>query len=171
MSASNNSHQEVQFGTFRINTGSIFYQSERGSTAFVNLRPIVPGHVLVIPKRIVATMEELDEDEYLDVWISVRLVQKLLKAHYDCEAFNVAIQDGRAAGQSVPHVHVHVLPRTEGDYENNDDIYAHLEDWAPRDELQNKPTLEGAEDSARRDRSIDEMHEEAAIYRSYHGNI
>lgn len=123
-----------------------------------------------MPERIVATMEELTEDEYLDMWKSVRTVQRILKQHYsDTTAFNVAIQDGRAAGQSVPHVHVHILPRKGGDFERNDDIYEEIERWAPRDELKETKmngSIDVPDDEDRVDRTDEMMAEEAALYRS-----
>ena len=133
----------------------------------MNLRPIVPGHVLIMPERIVATMEELSEEDYLDLWKSVRTVQRLLKQHYtETTAFNVAVQDGKAAGQSVPHVHVHVLPRTGGDFERNDDVYEELDQWAPRDELKGTPmSIDVPEDKDRVDRTSEMMASEAALYR------
>lgn len=71
------------------------------------------------------------------------------------------------AGQSVPHVHVHILPRYCGDLERNDDIYDKLESWAPRDELSiNKPKIDVPDDSERSDRTMEEMAEEALLYRS-----
>lgn len=162
--------EDVLFGKFVIPTESIFYRSSASSIAFVNLRPIVPGHVLVIPERIVPVMSDLSEDEYLDLWKTVRLVQGMLKRHFtNCDAFNVAVQDGFAAGQSVPHAHVHILPREEGDYENNDDIYEDLQEWAPRqpEKYDRKfPQLEVLKDSERRDRTPQEMAEEAQAYRN-----
>jgi bis(5'-adenosyl)-triphosphatase len=156
----------MHFGKFVISSSHIFYRSPL-SAAFVNLRPIVPGHVLVVPRRIVARMEDLTNDEYIDLWQSARDVQSMLKKHYQATGFNVAVQDGRVAGQSVPHVHVHILPRTEGDFERNDDVYDEMQEWAPRKELsKNKPTLDVPEDEDRKDRTVEQMTEEAAIYRS-----
>lgn len=120
-----------------------------------------------MPKRIVAQMKDLTLEEYIHVWTTVRTVQAALSHHYTaCLAFNVAVQDGRAAGQSVPHVHVHILPRCEGDFERNDDIYDQLQEWAPREE--GKPpvaTLQVPDDNERRDRTPQEMAEEASLYR------
>lgn len=80
----------------------------------------------------------------------------------------MAVQDGRAAGQSVPHAHVHILPRFMGDFERNDDIYHELEEWAPRDEFKRTtPKLDVVDDSERKDRTSEEMAKEAAIYRAY----
>lgn len=136
------------------------------SAAFVNLRPIVPGHVLVVSNRVVPRISELYDDEYADLWKSVRLVQAMLTKHYNATAFNVAVQDGRSAGQSVPHVHVHILPRIEGDFARNDDVYDELQDWAPRiGDSDRTPKLEVPEDEYRTDRTPEQMADEAAIYK------
>mmetsp|Transcript_7375 Transcript_7375/g.16720 ORF Transcript_7375/g.16720 Transcript_7375/m.16720 type:complete len:232 (+) Transcript_7375:160-855(+) len=155
------------FGNFKISSNQIFFRSEK-SFAMVNLRPLVPGHVLICSNRVIPLLSDLEEDEYDDFWRTVRVVQKVLKQQYECDAFNVAVQDGASAGQSVPHVHVHILPRYGGDLERNDDIYDQLEAWAPRDEMisKEKPKLDVPEDSERRDRTIEEMAQEAAIYQS-----
>ena len=74
------------------------------------------------------------------------------------------------AGQLVPHVHVHILPRYCGDFERNDDIYDQLEAWAPRDEMsRNKPKMDVPDDSEGCDRTVKERAEEALIYRNLFG--
>lgn len=168
-----NSNEDAYFGRFVIPSASIFYRSpEQGSMAFVNLRPIVTGHVLIMTQRIVPYLRDLTDQEYIDLWRTVRTVQAMLRKHYDCDAFNVAVQDGQAAGQSVPHVHVHILPRKDGDYERNDDIYNDLEEWAPRPELRlEKPKLQVADDTDRRDRTREDMASEAALYRNILNNL
>jgi bis(5'-adenosyl)-triphosphatase len=158
---------KLNFGPFLISHDHVFFTSEL-SAAFVNLRPIVPGHVLVMPLRVVPLLADLTLDEYQDLWLTVRLVQGVLKRHYtSCEAFNIAVQDGEAAGQSVPHVHVHLLPRKRGDYQRNDDVYDDIQNWAPRDELKAKEhtSLDVPEDNQRKDRTSEQMGEEASIYR------
>jgi bis(5'-adenosyl)-triphosphatase len=159
------SAMDCLFGKFHIPEDTVFLRTE-STFAFVNLRPIVPGHVLVCPVKIVPKLEDLSDEEYKCLWLTVRTTQKMLKDRYNCSAFNVAVQDGRAAGQSVPHVHVHILPRVAGDYERNDDVYDHLNSWAPKDELKVDTTLEVAEDKDRKDRTRQEMTDEAADYRS-----
>lgn len=155
------------FGRFIISSDQIFYRSNH-SFAMVNLRPIVPGHVLICSTRVIPLLSELNDDEYDDLWKSVRVIQRVLKVKYNCDAFNVAVQDGTHAGQSVPHVHVHVLPRHRGDLERNDDIYDELEAWAPRDEKKSMkiPKFDVPEDSERRDRTLKEMAAESAMYKS-----
>lgn len=73
---------------------------------------------------------------------------------------SVVIQDGPQAGQTVPHVHIHVLPRKAGDFEKNDEIYDAIE--VKEKELQQKLDL----DKERKDRSLEEMNQEADQYRS-----
>jgi bis(5'-adenosyl)-triphosphatase len=156
---------DMQFGKFIIPKASIFARSQ-SSAAFVNLRPIVPGHVLVMPERIVPHLEDLSTTEYTDLWLLVRQIQSILKKQYKATAFNVAVQDGRAAGQSVPHVHVHILPRSAGDFTNNDDIYDSLEEWAPLEGMMKQKTnIDVPDDKDRVDRTIEMMAEEAATYR------
>jgi len=182
MSASNTEEQtkteteaELIFGKFKISKSQIFYESPSDLTAaIVNLRPIVPGHVLVIPKRIVPKLSELTNEEYDDLWRSVRIIQNALESHYHAGGFNVAVQDGKMAGQSVPHVHVHILPRQEGDFERNDDVYDKLEDWAPtramcEEKQRNKVELEVPDDDDRKDRTTQMMEEESSLYKALMG--
>jgi len=163
MTSSNDT--DATFGKFKIDAKNIFYRSEH-SLAFVNLRPIVPGHVLVIPKEPNALLSDIPEDAYDDLWRTVRKVQSALKDHYDATAFNVAVQDGRAAGQSVPHAHVHILPRTSTDaYAGDDAIYEELEQWAPREDEKKPKGMEIP--ASRQDRTADDMAAEAASYRPW----
>ena len=163
--------KDMKFGKFLIPKASVFCRSSPSgnAVAFVNLRPIVPGHVLVMPKRIVPFLADLSEEEYLEMWTLVRQVQTVLKdAYKGTSAFNVAVQDGKAAGQSVPHVHIHILPRTGGDFERSDDVYDALEAWAPTPELakaKEKTDIDVPDDDDRVDRTTDMMADEASMYR------
>jgi len=156
---------DAMFGKFVIRSDCIFYRTQH-SLAFVNLRPIVPGHVLIVSQRVAPRLQDLTATEYADVWTTVRAVQQILQQRYGAESFNVAVQDGRAAGQSVPHVHVHILPRTAGDFQRNDDVYQELEEWAPRRDMKQAiAQLDVPEDEQRRDRTPQEMAKEAETYR------
>jgi bis(5'-adenosyl)-triphosphatase len=62
-------------------------------------------------------------------------------------------------------VHVHILPRLANDFNRNDDIYDALQEWAPRDDLCQRILLEVPEDADRRDRTSEEMANEAKMYR------
>jgi len=163
-------YDDAQFGNFVIRADCIFYRSIE-TFAFVNLRPIVPGHVLVASRRVVSRLQDLTDDEYVDLWKTVREVQGILQeaqhqqSRNSSTSFNVSVQDGRGAGQSVPHVHVHILPRVTGDFARNDDIYQALEEWAPRPSTTSTTArLEVPDDDQRRDRTPQEMAEEAEIY-------
>lgn len=79
--------------------------------AAVNLKPVVPGHVLLSPKRVVARFAELSPEEVADLWTLAQRVGAAIEPHFGASSLTLAIQDGPQAGQTVPHVHVHILPR------------------------------------------------------------
>ncbi|MDP7551355.1 MAG: HIT domain-containing protein [Acidimicrobiales bacterium] len=90
----------------------------RGSTCFVlmNVYPYSSGHMLVLPKRAVATLEDLTEEEYGELWAAVRTAVAALKEALSPQGVNVGLNLGRAAGAGIEgHVHVHVVPRWSGD--------------------------------------------------------
>ena len=77
--------------------------------------PIVSGHVLIAPKRCVAKYEDLTKAEKEAIEeLRMKICDSLKKA-FDAEGFNFAWNDGKNCGQSVPHFHLHVLPRKTGD--------------------------------------------------------
>ena len=89
---------------------------DAGCTAFMDIRPINAGHVLVVPDDHAASLAELPEDAGADMF---RTAQKVAAALYEsglhCEGINLLLADGEAAGQEVFHVHLHVIPRFAGD--------------------------------------------------------
>ena len=117
---------DIKFGPYNITPSSIFFES-KFCYGLVNLKPIVPGHVLIIPKNVVKRCGDLSLEEATDLFQSVYKVVPVIEKHYGSSALNIAMQDGFEAGQSVPHVHFHILPRKKGDYERNDDVYEELE--------------------------------------------
>jgi histidine triad (HIT) family protein len=83
--------------------------------AFMDINPIRPGHVLVVPRQSVATLQELEpaaRAQLLD--LAVRIGQAQQRA-LGSRAQHLLVNDGRAASQTVPHVHIHVIPRYAGD--------------------------------------------------------
>jgi bis(5'-adenosyl)-triphosphatase len=152
----------------------------------VNIKPILSGHVLVVSNRVVPRFTDLDAKEVTDLFTTVQKVQKMLARVYltdrDAEgeevgkvedgAFNIAIQDGRSAGQTVEHVHCHIIPRMK-DSTGGDEIYDKMESeegnvggglWD-----RSRPVQVGKfpiiEDSSRKPRSDEEMNKEAAFFR------
>jgi len=83
--------------------------------ALVDPYPVTSGHALVIPKRHVTRLSDLDEREILQIFECVTVLQSTLST---ADGFNVGFNQGRAAGQSIPHLHCHVIPREEGDVDN-----------------------------------------------------
>ena len=77
--------------------------------------PVSPGHTLVIPRRHCQGLFDLSADEYGAVWRLARVVRDSLHERLHPDGFNVGANDGAAAGQTVPHAHVHVIPRFDGD--------------------------------------------------------
>ncbi|OAV91853.1 hypothetical protein PTTG_02669 [Puccinia triticina 1-1 BBBD Race 1] len=115
----------LKFSSFDV-TNQVFFRSDH-SFAIVNLKPIAPGHVLVIPKRTEAKrLADLSRDEVADLFGSVQRVGSVMESVHKASSLTVAIQDGPFAGQSVPHLHVHVIPRRPNDFVPNDKIYDHL---------------------------------------------
>ncbi len=83
--------------------------------AFPTNIPIVPGHVLISPKRCVATFEDMTKEEQSAVFSLQSKLKTALKKTFTAEGFNIAWNEGEFAGQSVPHFHLHLLPRKPGD--------------------------------------------------------
>lgn len=86
------------------------------SFALLNAFPYTSGHLMVLPYREIASLEELTESEAGEIWSAVTDAVRAVKAAYSPGGVNVGINLGRAAGGSVSeHLHVHVVPRWNGD--------------------------------------------------------
>ncbi|MFZ1908802.1 MAG: HIT family protein [Burkholderiales bacterium] len=95
----------------------ILAQNEAALAVFDSY-PVSPGHALVLPRRHVATIWDLAPDEYDQCFRLVRELQPVLAARFAPDGFNVGANCGEAAGQSVWHAHIHVIPRYRGDTPN-----------------------------------------------------
>ena len=85
------------------------------AVAFLDGFPITEGHTLVIPTRHVASFFELSEEEQAGVWRLVTKVRAKLAVDFRPDGFNVGLNDGVSAGQTMMHAHIHVIPRRNGD--------------------------------------------------------
>jgi diadenosine tetraphosphate (Ap4A) HIT family hydrolase len=85
--------------------------------AILDSFPVNPGHTLIIPRRHVASYFELSTDEQNALWQLVNTTKTLLENRYRPDGFNIGINIGETAGQSVMHVHIHLIPRYKGDVE------------------------------------------------------
>ncbi len=83
--------------------------------SFLDISPVNPGHALVVPKRHVASLLDLTQDElHVAIFIAKRVAGAVLEATGSA-AFNILQNDGQAAGQLIDHVHFHVIPRSPDD--------------------------------------------------------
>jgi superfamily II DNA or RNA helicase/diadenosine tetraphosphate (Ap4A) HIT family hydrolase/HKD family nuclease len=77
--------------------------------------PVTPGHALVVSRRVISTWWEATDEERADILALVDEVKRRLDADLGPDGYNVGFDAGEAAGQTVPHLHVHVIPRYRGD--------------------------------------------------------
>ena len=77
--------------------------------------PVSPGHTLIIPRRHVGSFFEISEEERAAMLALLDEQKRALDAEYSPAGYNVGINDGAAAGQTVPHLHIHLIPRFAGD--------------------------------------------------------
>ena len=91
------------------------YQDDR-CTAFMDIQPVNPGHMLIIPNQHAAFLSELNEETGAQMFrVAHRLSQSLYLSGLKCEGVNFFLADGEAAMQEVLHIHLHVFPRYSGD--------------------------------------------------------
>lgn len=83
--------------------------------AFLDVNPLAPGHTLVVPTSHHERIADLPADLATDLFAVVHAVTPAVEAAVDADATTIAFNNGRAAGQEVPHVHGHIVPRFRGD--------------------------------------------------------
>ncbi|KAL4208496.1 Bis-triphosphatase [Rhizopus microsporus] len=142
-----------RFGPHLIKESQVFFKSKL-TIGIINLKPIAPGHVLVVPKRNTPRLKDLTEEEIIDFMLSAQKIGNVLEKHYHGTSLTMTIQDGPQAGQTVPHVHMHLIPRKKGDWANNDDIYEELD-------------KKGVDNEEREPRTEQDMAQEADQLRPY----
>ena len=92
----------------------IVYEDET-TIAFLDANPLSPGHTLAIPKDEYERLNDVPEDVADDLYATIHRLVPAVEASVDADATTVAFNNGEAAGQEVPHVHCHIVPRFEGD--------------------------------------------------------
>ncbi|RIK08278.1 MAG: HIT family protein [Acidobacteria bacterium] len=98
----------------RIGDGDFIAESDV-AVAFADKFPVSRGHALVVPRHHAASLFEISQAEIEDVWGLVSHVRSILQGDLAPDGFNIGLNDGEAAGQTVGHAHVHVIPRYKGD--------------------------------------------------------
>lgn len=96
----------------RINR--IFLQSARFYARYDNF-PAAVGHLEIVPKRHVVSFFELTSDEISEAYELMGAAKDALSCRYNPSGYTIGINEGRAAGRSVDHLHIHLIPRYEGD--------------------------------------------------------
>ncbi|RZV12040.1 histidine triad (HIT) family protein [Natrinema hispanicum] len=92
----------------------IVYEDET-TVAFLDANPLAPGHTLVIPKDEYERVNDVPADVATDLYATIHRMVPAVEDAVDADATTVAFNNGEAAGQEVPHVHCHIVPRFEDD--------------------------------------------------------
>ena len=97
-----------------VSNSQIFYQSKNFFSVY-NIKPILPGHSLIISKRHFKSFLGLKNNDVNELFRVIKKTVKALIKVYNSDGFDIAIQDGEVGGQSVEHFHIHIIPRKKGD--------------------------------------------------------
>ena len=84
------------------------------TVALLDGYPISPGHTLIVPKHHIASLFEATLEEQQALLVTLNEARRLLQREYHADGFNIGINDGEAAGQTVGHLHIHLIPRYRG---------------------------------------------------------
>lgn len=90
----------------------IIYESE-GFLAFLDINPRARGHTIIVPKYHYENLNEMTDEDVSALFRLVKRVSMVLKQKLNADGFNIFINNGKAAGQVMPHMHVHIMPRYE----------------------------------------------------------
>lgn len=80
--------------------------------------PVNPGHTLIIPKRHVASYFDLTDDEMMAIMQLIRRAKQAIDSEFGPDDYNLGVNNGPVAGQTIAHVHVHVMPRYRDDVDD-----------------------------------------------------
>jgi diadenosine tetraphosphate (Ap4A) HIT family hydrolase len=95
-------------------TNRIIFQNHTFQVVY-DLYPISPGHTLLIPKRHLSSFFELSNKEIEDFYSLLKIAHSKILGEFSPDGFNIGINSGAAAGQTIPHLHIHLIPRYVGD--------------------------------------------------------
>jgi diadenosine tetraphosphate (Ap4A) HIT family hydrolase len=101
----------------RVKAGDLLAENEL-AVAFADAFPVTAGHSLVVPRRHEPDYFALSGEERRSMWVLVDAVRSVLDRRYDPDGYNIGINVGTAAGQTIPHAHLHVIPRYAGDVDD-----------------------------------------------------
>jgi len=92
----------------------VVYEDER-VMAFLDIMPISPGHVIVVPKSHVASLEDLSDGDFCTMTAVLKKIGKAVIESLGVKGYSLTLDNKAAANQRIPHVHFHLVPRKEGD--------------------------------------------------------
>lgn len=95
--------------------------------ALYNNAPVLPGHTLIIPRVHIESLRSIPDNLITEFFLFARDVTEMLLGHYHADAFDWSIQDNKAAGQTVPHLHLHIVIRHPDDLPEPGDWYPLLD--------------------------------------------
>ena len=81
------------------------------AVAFLDANPVVDGHTVVVPREHAERFSDLMADDLAGLFAAVQKVNDAILAGLDADGSNIGLNDGRAAGQAIPHTHIHLIPR------------------------------------------------------------
>jgi histidine triad (HIT) family protein len=102
----------------KIIKGEIPYHKvyeDDNNLAFLDVTPIAKGHTVIIPKLHAETITDIEDDKLQSLFLAVKKVQQKLKGKLNPDGFNGGWNNNEVAGQTVPHLHIHIIPRYNGD--------------------------------------------------------
>ena len=101
----------------RIRRGQVVFENSL-AVAIPDATPLSKGHTLILPRRHETEFFSLSKSEESDIWRAVRAIHESLNTRLAPQGYNIGINVGSVAGQTIGHVHVHLIPRYEGDVED-----------------------------------------------------
>ncbi len=97
---------------------AIHIASSQNFVSIYDETPVTKGHALIFPKKHIESFFDLNKEEVIELYELIKEVKKLIDKVYKPDAYNIGINNGQAAGRTIHHLHVHLIPRYEGDVEN-----------------------------------------------------
>jgi len=100
----------------RGNAEASFVDQDEHTIAFMDIRPVQPGHTLVVPRRHAQYLHQFDDTMLEHLWAAaMRVYRAVWLSGIPMEAVNLVVADGAAASQEIPHAHIHLVPRSQDD--------------------------------------------------------
>ncbi len=90
---------------------AVFVYEDEKVAAFLDIKPVNPGHTLCVPKAHFANIFDVTEETFCDVAAATKRIALAIRAAVDADGINLIVNNDRAAGQLVPHIHLHIVPR------------------------------------------------------------